>query len=261
MLGITYRRRVSDSRRQFEFFDRFTPTYDDERLEFARRDLERSSSALDLIDVGCGDGSTMAYLGGTGKLKRLVGVDPSQAYVDQARSSGTGEFLVGSVLDDPLIDRFRSQFDRAVMASVLHHLVGTTRRDSQQNARRAVVNCLALLKPGGRLYLFEPTSTPRWSMAATFWLKSAGARVLGNRRVELGPSWANIGAPVVSYFGHEELIDLIGSVGGEVENITVVSDQRLGGVIHRMRVGYTVAVASSAPRPSAVDRGENDTRR
>ena len=59
------------------------------------------------------------------------------------------EVYRASVLDDATVARFRGRFDLAVMAAVLHHLVGATRRTSHRAANRAVSNALELVKPGG----------------------------------------------------------------------------------------------------------------
>jgi SAM-dependent methyltransferase len=223
--------------RQFEFFDRFTPDYDDTRLAFALDDLRTSEpGTLDVIDVGCGNGSTLAYLAAGHPLRSVTGLDPARSYIDQARTRLDGTFEVGSILDTEGLRHHRGRYDRVVMASVLHHLVGDTRTESRANARQAISHALSLLKEDGKLYLFEPAASPAPAMTALFWAKRLGIRVFGNRRVELGHQWANIGAPLVSYFGHDELIDMLREAGAEVRPV-VQHEKRLGPV-RQLHAGY-----------------------
>jgi len=226
--------------RQFDFFDRFTPRYEDERLLFALDDLRTSPpGTLDVIDVGCGNGSTLAFLADGHPLASVTGVDPAQSYIDQARANIAGTFDVGSILDPALVTKHAGQFDRVVVASVLHHLVGRTRTASRRNASQAIRNCLALLRPAGRLYVFEPITGPRPMNAALFWTKLAGVRIFGNRRVELGASWANIAAPLVSYLNLDELVGMAHEAGAKAVTAKVRSDRRIGPV-RRRQVGFII---------------------
>jgi SAM-dependent methyltransferase len=229
--------------RQFEFFDRFTPSHNDSRLNFALSDLRRyRPGTLDLIDVGCGSGSTLAYLASGHPLGSVTGIDPSSAYIDQARQSLEGVFEVGSILDPEVVTRHAGRYDSVVMASVLHHLVGRSRSASKRNACVAMAHCLDLLRPGGRLYVFEPTHSPRPAMAAAFWLKSIAIRAGGNRRIEPGRPWLNVGAPLVSYIGDSELRRMVLDAGGRLIETAVISERTLAGVVHRKRVGHTISV-------------------
>lgn len=231
--------------RQFEFFDRFTPSYEDGRLSFALDDLRSlPPGTLDVIDVGCGNGSTLAYLAKGHPLASVTGLDPSTAYVDQASQVVEGTFAVGSVLDEETLAGHRRRYDRVVMASVLHHLVGRSRRSSKRNAEQAIRNCLSLLRDGGRLYLFEPLAGPRAFSALAFWLKSLGVRVFGNRRVELGARWVNVAAPLVSYLGHDEVVAMVEASGGRIIGLTVVTDKRMLRVLRWQRIGYTITRAT-----------------
>ena len=68
----------TDASLQFDYFDRFTPTYDEKRIEFVVDDLrERDVSAASLMDLGCGDGALLDYLRAQVPLARLCGMHRS----------------------------------------------------------------------------------------------------------------------------------------------------------------------------------------
>lgn len=74
-----------------------------------------------VLDVGCGDGVLLAHLKAARQIACL-GVDPSQAAVDRARSRGV-EARVGSIDD---FDAGAS-FDHVVMSEVLEHVADPER--------------------------------------------------------------------------------------------------------------------------------------
>jgi SAM-dependent methyltransferase len=119
----------------------------------------------------------------------------------------------GSILDPDFVASLPGGYDVVVMAAVLHHLVGRTRRSSRRLADTALRHALGLLAPGGRLVIVEPTYAPRWAMTALFWVK----QILGvaGRRIELG-KWNNLGAPLVSYYDPAGIRGLVGDAGGSV---------------------------------------------
>jgi len=116
---------------QWEYFDRFTPNYDPERTHFILEDFRHRNNVNSVLDVGCGDGATLKYLGDRFKGLSLHGVDPSRSYIERARSvSEISSATVGSILDGLPEELQECRYDAVIMASVLHHLVGTTRKDS-----------------------------------------------------------------------------------------------------------------------------------
>lgn len=240
-ISILYPCALMANLRQFEFFDRFAPSYDDSRLEFALEDIRRSPpGTLDVLDVGCGNGATLEFLANGHPLASIAGFDPSATYIERARARLNGDFEVGSILDRARVTARFQSYDRVVVASVMHHLVEANRRESKRCVREALVNCLALLRPGGRLYVFEPITEPAYLMTALFWAKSMTIHVVGNRRIEIGPSWANIGAPLVSFLGHEEFIKLAYDAGAVSVDFTVQHSQRYGPV-RRRNIGYIIS--------------------
>lgn len=165
---------------------------------------EHSAEHPALIDIGCGAGNVLSYIAEQTGIHRLVGLDVSARCVARARDSVPAEVHEGSILDPETVERFRGQFDIAVMAAVLHHLVFGTRRRSRRAAQLAIVNALALVRPGGHLLIVEPTFAPSPPLTLLFWVKRVVSTLI-KRRLSIGGYWNNIGAPVVSFYSPEEL--------------------------------------------------------
>lgn len=229
----------SDADRQFEFFDRFTPTYDDSRVDFMVDELARLGPGARVVDLGCGDGSVLRHL--TERVPGLVavGVDPSPRYVERGRERGL-DVRTGSILDPDLGAQIGDGYDAALIVAVLHHLVGRTRSQSRDHVRGALSNAARLVRPGGRILIYEPTYRPRLAMDAVFLAKSVMIRFCGNRRVELGRRWLNIGAPLVSYYDTDELGAILREVGLVLEATAIVSTGSIAKVARRQSVGLIV---------------------
>jgi SAM-dependent methyltransferase len=191
---------MADDQATVEYFEHHAHHYSAGRLRpavaFVKKHMRPNAS---LIDIGCGTGTVLAHIAKATGVSNLSGIDVSQRCVELTRQRVTAQVYQASVLDQSTVDRFRGRFDFAVMAAVLHHLVGSTRRRSRQLAQRAVSNALELVKPGGYLIIMEPTFTPAASVFVLFWVKAALSKIF-HRRLPLGDYWNNIGAPVVSYY-------------------------------------------------------------
>jgi hypothetical protein len=121
------------------------------------------------------------------------------------------EAYLGSILDAPFLSRIPCRFDFAILAAVLHHLVGRNRRESREHARTAIINTMRLLRPGGFLIIVEPVFAPALMMDILFYTKRLVTQFTSDR-VGIGNTWNNIGAPVVSYFTHDQLLQLVGGI-------------------------------------------------
>jgi SAM-dependent methyltransferase len=199
------------------YFDEHAPDYSTGRLAFPAefiREHRRDNSAI--VDIGCGAGNTLAYLGDATGIETLYGLDVSERLLERAREEVPGaETQLGSILDRELVDRLGRRFDFAVIAAVLHHLIGRDRRESHRNAATAVSNALDLLRPGGHLIVVDEAFSPVWATTALFWVKKGATRVT-SRRVGLFGYWNNIGPPVVSYYTKPQLVELV-QAGGKSE--------------------------------------------
>lgn len=114
---------------------------------FARLTIQAGMRALQvvgagpgkrLLDAACGPGNVTALAAQVGA--QAVGVDFSREMIHYARRQHPGgKFLVGDVLDLPLVDE---SFDCVVMDFVIHHL---------EFPERALGQIFNKLKPGGKV--------------------------------------------------------------------------------------------------------------
>jgi SAM-dependent methyltransferase len=225
------------------YFDHHVPEYSAERLAFAARTLrELAPEQATLVDLGCGAGNTLAFLREQVPLGDCLAVDVSPNLLARAREATGCETFEGSLMDPALPERIGRRFDVAVIAAVLHHLIGATRAESRALARGAVDIALRLLHPGGLLVVVEPVYYPPLAMDALFYVKKLFTR-LSSGRIGLGDYWWNIGAPVVSYYTNEELQEMV-TAGGRAELVARDIDPaplgRLGALLSKTNTTLVV---------------------
>jgi SAM-dependent methyltransferase len=217
-----------DDRKTQAYFDSHTPEWRSDRylpmLELIDKHHTPGSS---LLDIGCGTGNILQFIRQHTQVADLAGLDITQNYLDQAKANVDCQTILGSVLDDQLVQRVGPRYDFAVMGAVLHHLVGNTRRQSRANAQRAVRNALNLLKPGGILLIYEPAHYPRAFMSGVFWIKKL-CSLLTSSRIELFSKWFNLGLPVVSYFTNEQLEQMFRECGAQIVDKKILDRKKLG---------------------------------
>lgn len=196
------------------YFDDHTPDYSGKRLRHAADVINRAARPnASILDVGCGTGNVLQFFQKHTGIEKFYGVDVSEESLKRAEERAHGEYFRGSILDSESVEAIGRQFDYLVMASVLHHLIGNTRKASKDNACLALRNSLSLVKKGGYLFLFEPTIYPAFVMAMAFYVKKNVSKVTDGRCDIFGVDWLNIGAPVVSYYTNEMLVDMIAGTG------------------------------------------------
>lgn len=117
--------------------------------EYKVRELlrfERNIQAT-ILDLGCGDGTTEVFFEKYFPLLKVNGIDVSEKSIDEARKKKLKN-AVFQTYAGVLIPFNDESFDIVFVAGVLHHI-----DDLKQPS---IVNELfRVLKPGGRLYLFE----------------------------------------------------------------------------------------------------------
>jgi SAM-dependent methyltransferase len=170
-----------------------------------------------VCDLGCGTGVLLGILADRFPHAELVGLDASESAAREAASQARCRIVVASLFEPGLQELLGGPFDLVVIAAVLHHVVGPTRKESRRRAIEALRCGLRLLADGGALLVVEPTFAPRAAMTWVFWAKRIVA--VTGRRVELG-RWNNIGAPVVSYCDPEDVARMACAAGGRVERAT-----------------------------------------
>ncbi len=97
-------------------------------------------SGLRWIDVGCGNGAFSGLVFDRAAPSHLVGIDPSQAQIDYARTrlgDRAAEFLIGDAVPLPMPD---AGFDIAVMALVIFFV---------PDPGKAVAEMARVVRPGG----------------------------------------------------------------------------------------------------------------
>jgi 2-polyprenyl-3-methyl-5-hydroxy-6-metoxy-1,4-benzoquinol methylase len=218
---------MGDDQATIDYFEHHVHDYSSGRLHPAVTFIaEHTTPDASLIDIGCGTGNVLAHIARTTGISQLAGLDVSERCVELTKEKVAADVYRASVLDDATVARFRGSFDFAVMAAVLHHLVGVNRRRSRRAANRAVSNALELVKPGGYLIVMEPTFTPAATVFALFWVKTVLSKIF-HRRLPVGGYWNNIGAPVVSYYSSKQVLTMLQtSPGAEIVQVDEVP-QRL----------------------------------
>lgn len=101
-------------------------------------------TARDALDVGCGEGWMVRAL--AERVPRVVGIDPDEASLDEARATSRSDgahrdgvdYVLGSLLDAPLEP---ASFDVVTCIATLHHM------DEEAGLGRLA----ALVRPGGFL--------------------------------------------------------------------------------------------------------------
>jgi 2-polyprenyl-3-methyl-5-hydroxy-6-metoxy-1,4-benzoquinol methylase len=200
------------------YFDEQVHDYSVDRLTFIACELARlASCSASLLDLGCGTGNTLAFLRESTGIRDLYAIDVSTKCLEATQARVGCPTYEGSILDDDLPGRIGRQFDFVIVAGVLHHLIGRTRRESKRYAKSAVHHALDMVSHGGYLVVMEPIFYPPMAMDAVFYIKKL-MTIVTSRRIEIMGKWNNIGAPVVSYLTNEELIAMV-EAGGRTEII------------------------------------------
>ena len=204
---------IETDRQTAAYFDARQPAYWVERFEHAAAAIRRlAAPRSSLLDIGCGTGNTLEYLQRETGVADVCGMDVSGKCLEQVRARLGCETIQGSILDEAALAPLCARFDFAVLAAVLHHLVGKTRTASRAQAALALANALRLVKPGGHLIVIEPVFYPPVMMDVVFYVKRL-VTTLAPGRIELGDQANNIGAPVVSYYTTEALTAMVHAAG------------------------------------------------
>lgn len=114
----------------------------------------------DWLDVGCGTGALSRTIQSLAKPARIVGVDPSEAFVNFAQQSVAdprAQFKVGSAQDLPVAD---AAFDVAAAGLVLNFV---------PDAPAALTEIKRALRPGGQIGCYVWDYAEGMRMLRIFW--------------------------------------------------------------------------------------------
>lgn len=106
-----------------------------------------SNAALQVLDVGCGDGTTEYFMQQYFPTWLLRGIDVSEESIKEAHQKNINA-AVFELYDGTNIPAADNSVDIVFIAGVLHHVSFELHLKILQEVYR-------VLKPGGRLYLFE----------------------------------------------------------------------------------------------------------
>lgn len=220
-----------------DYFDNHQHNYSRARIRGVAKLLRGSlGPGSSVIDVGCGSGDNLKRLAEALRVTDVTAMDVSAASLEQAALlMPHAQIARASLLDDAAIAPWQGRFDAVVVAAVLHHLVGSTRKRSRLDAQIGLGNAYSLLKPGGLLVVLEPVFTPRAMVASLFWLKRLVTGVTHDRVPVFG-YWNNIGAPIVSFYSFEEVKAMVEACGA-----TIVREK-----VDRKSLGYADRLVSKA---------------
>lgn len=112
--------------------------------------LELPSSVRSVLDIGCGTGIYAAHF----DAARYQGIDISQDYVLAASDKFPSHSF--QVMDARHMSFPDEQFDAAFISGVLHHL-------SDQDAIAVLQEAARVLRPGGRLLIWEDIPAAWWN--------------------------------------------------------------------------------------------------
>ena len=155
--------------------DRFDPphagTWTDKRRLALIRELVEERRGMRIAEVGCGTGHVLRMF----RQSKLVGIELSAAFVDQARQTLVGydvSFLHGSIES---LEAVPGGFDRVICSEVLEHTLDP----------RATLGMLRrMLSPGGRAVITVPNE-PLIRVLGTLCRVAPGGRRV-QRRLDAG---------------------------------------------------------------------------
>lgn len=229
------------------YFDAETPSYYEGFYSHTLNSLNALAKEEDsLVDIGCGTGQTLQLISGQTRIRNLFGIDPSLNCLVEARNRGGFTLIQGSVLDAALVASFGPRFRFAVLAFVLHHLIGRTRVESWKKARAALTNATCLLQQGGYLFVVEEIVHPSFVAGYAFYLKKLFSHISAHRIDPLKTDFS-LGAPVVSYLTTYQLRRMVDDTPG-LQVVNMDAQEKVLRRVHRLAGVSRVATVTVVAR-------------
>jgi len=102
--------------------------------------------SMKILDFGCGDGTSLGFFQQYFGKSKLTGIDVSKKSIGEAKKHFLNvDFLIGDIRKQNIPD---NTFDIIFCSTVFHHIDAT-------DHEKILKKLLSILKPGGRLYIFE----------------------------------------------------------------------------------------------------------
>ena len=105
-----------------------------------------SGKSMNILDFGCGDGTSLKFFQKYFKKAKLTGIDVSEKSIAEANKQFENvNFMIGDIRKQSVQN---NTFDIIFCSTVFHHIDAT-------DHKKILLKLLSILKPGGRLYIFE----------------------------------------------------------------------------------------------------------
>lgn len=146
------------------YWDRIAEDYADEILSIQPEFYKNSAQLINASLKGCND---VADIGNGGvinynisQLRRLDCIDLSlsQKAINRYEKISNVHFKSGNIMD--LCSISDCTYDAVIVQAVIHHLAGSTLKQTHKNVEQALKECMRILKPGGKLLIVESTVVP-----------------------------------------------------------------------------------------------------
>ena len=132
-------------------------------IDFVR---SHASSEDKILEVGGGNGAFLDLVLENTSIKEVYNVE--LVYDTYKKQVNGGICLMGgNALDLPFKE---SSFDWVVIKNLLHHLVGGTRRESKENAKRSVKELTRVTKDGGYILILDQYNKHKLFSSVIFYL-------------------------------------------------------------------------------------------
>jgi len=129
-----------------------------------------------VLELGCGTGHRLAGLNRDHADFRLFGLDITPVMVQTGHRVRPApiSFMIGDCMSVPFT---HGQFDAIIIYNVLHHLVSSTKEESNQMRERGLRELVRLLAPGGRIVLEEHCVNAAWRASLIFFFSHLVSRL------------------------------------------------------------------------------------